>query len=344
LSFEFGDKFLFYQQTFEVDGWDFAPGDVLLRYLLLFARDRVHREFDFTRGDEPFKARFANHQRTVYRLWLQRPGLRGKAVGFSRNINGAVQAWIRSARAAAKADKGIFETGRSARAWWAGRTQWPGGKQSESASDKDFTPGSNSLARMFWEDTRVILFSGEGASTAAATNQPAGARVVAGGLGDLVDFAQQNPRLISPTKILSLRERFRRGDLALIQWLGSRPVQVAWLTTRPLLEVAGLPNVVPPFCPALLVYELWQSQCQESLDVLTILNSAVREAESRGLPLWVSCTEPSPWMLSGLEQQGFRKRFEIRQQKLFRKTVRKSTAGEECLAKIPDPPQTPSKL
>jgi len=344
LSFELHDKLVFYQQTFEVDGWDFAPGDVLLRYLLLFAKDRVHREFDFTRGDEPFKARFANHQRTVYKLWLQRPGLRGKVIGISRSVNGAAQEWMRKARAAAKAEKGIFEAGRSARAWWAGRTQWLSGKRGESASDRDFTPGSKSLARMIWEDKKVTLLLWESTDLGAAMDLPSDARVAAGGLGDLVDFAQQNPRVISPTRILGLRERFRKGDRALIQWRGSRPVRVAWLTTRRLSEVAGLPEIVPPLGAAALVYELWRSQFEESVDLPQFMNSVVREAETLGLPLWVSCTEVSSWMRPGLLQRGFRKRLDIRQQKLFGKTIRESVVGEESPAKINDPPDVRSKL
>jgi CelD/BcsL family acetyltransferase involved in cellulose biosynthesis len=339
LSFEVHDKLVFYQQTFEVDGWDFAPGDVLLRYLLLFAKDRVHREFDFTRGDEPFKARFANHQRTVYKLWLQRPGLRGKAVGISRNLNGAAQEWMRKARAAAKAEKGIFEAVRSARAWWAGRTQWLSGKRSEPPSDRDFISGSKSLARMIWEDKRVILLLWESANR-DAQDLPPGARVTAGGLGDLVDFAQQNPQVISPTEILALRERFRKGDRALIEWQESRPMKVAWLATRPLNEVVGLPDIVPPLGAALVVYELWQSEVEESPDVLPLLHFMVRDAESVGLSLWISCNESSPWIRSGLLQRGFRRRLEIRQQRLFGKTVRESMVEGESPAGLPDPPQS----
>jgi CelD/BcsL family acetyltransferase involved in cellulose biosynthesis len=343
LSFEVHDKLVFYQQTFEVDGWDFAPGDVLLRYLLLFAKDRVHREFDFTRGDEPFKARFANYQRTVYKLWIQRPGLRGKAVGISRNVHGAVQGWMGKVRAAAKAEKGVFETGRSARAWWVGRMQCLPWKRDKSESDRDSASGS-SLARMIWEDKTVILLLWESADPGAAMDLSPAARVAAGRLGDLVDFAQQNPRVISPTRILGLRERFRKGDRALIQWRGSRPVKVAWFTTRSLPEVAGLPEIVPPLGAAAVVYELWQSQFEESADLHLFLNSVVREAESLGLPLWVSCTEFSSSMWSGLLQQGFQKRLEVRQQKLFGKTIRESVVGGESLAAMTDPPETPSKL
>jgi len=70
----------------------------------------------------------------------------------------------------------------------------------------------------------------------------------------------------------------------------------------------------------------------------------VREAETLGLPLWVSCTEVSSWMRPGLLQRGFRKRLDIRQQKLFGKTIRESVVGEESPAKINDPPDVRSKL
>jgi hypothetical protein len=105
-------------------------------------------------------------------------------------------------------------------------------------------------------------------------------------------------------------------------------LRVAWLTTRPLSEVAGLPEIVPSLGAAVVVYELWQSQFEESLDLRLFLNSMVREAETLGLPLWMACTESSSWMLPKLLQRGFRKRLEIRQQKLFGKTIRESAVGK----------------
>jgi CelD/BcsL family acetyltransferase involved in cellulose biosynthesis len=330
VSFEAHDKLVFYQQTFEVDAWDFAPGEALLRYLLLFAKERIGREFDFTRGDEPFKARFANHGRTVYKLWVERHGIRGKAVGATRRVEGTIQGWARKARTAAKAEKGIFERWRFARAWWDEHVPWQAGNRmsGNASGGEDRKQG---FARYIWEDETVTVLACEaGVSDGPSHCGTGDTRVTPGGLGELVDFAQQNPHVISATQVLSLRERFRKGDRALIEWKGSNSVRVAWVAARPLGDVVRLPSMVAQLEPSLIVYELWESKTVGSAEITVLLDSLIREARGLGLPLWICCRSASEKMRSEAERHGFRKRLEIRRQKLLGRTLRESIAGAQA--------------
>jgi CelD/BcsL family acetyltransferase involved in cellulose biosynthesis len=55
--------FLWYKPSFDVTLSQLSPGEVLLRELLLLARERGFEYFDFTRGDEAFKSRFSTEVR-----------------------------------------------------------------------------------------------------------------------------------------------------------------------------------------------------------------------------------------------------------------------------------------
>ena len=77
LGFEVAGKFIWYKPTFDINYWDWSPGEVLIGRLLEYASGRAVAEFDFTLGDESFKYRFANVVRRLYTLKLYPPGARG---------------------------------------------------------------------------------------------------------------------------------------------------------------------------------------------------------------------------------------------------------------------------
>lgn len=79
LGFELDGRFTWYKPSFDVDYWDCGVGEVLLKRLLEYVRERQVNEFDFTRGDESFKDRFSNHQ--------------GQNVRWTLHSNGIAQTW-----------------------------------------------------------------------------------------------------------------------------------------------------------------------------------------------------------------------------------------------------------
>ena len=78
IAFHFGScyagRYLWYKPTFAIELARHSPGEVLLRQLLLAAKNEGSRVFDFGLGDEGFKRRFAN-QITTVRTWGLYPTL-----------------------------------------------------------------------------------------------------------------------------------------------------------------------------------------------------------------------------------------------------------------------------
>ncbi|MGV3659656.1 MAG: GNAT family N-acetyltransferase, partial [Prosthecobacter sp.] len=66
-------RFLWYKPSFDPELGSLGAGEVLLKHLITAAAAEGAQEFDFTRGNEGFKQRFA----TVTRMnhWVCRPGL-----------------------------------------------------------------------------------------------------------------------------------------------------------------------------------------------------------------------------------------------------------------------------
>ena len=107
-GFETDGTFIWYKPTFDVDLWACAPGEVLIKRLFEYVRERGLEKFDFTVGDESFKSRFANQVSRNYALHLFPPGARALVSRL------AVQAIDRLKRHPA-----LFRRVRSVRERWA---------------------------------------------------------------------------------------------------------------------------------------------------------------------------------------------------------------------------------
>lgn len=71
LSFCFQDRIWCYNSGWDWEFRDFSPGWVLLAYLLEWANENGIEEFDFMRGDEPYKYKFGGIDRHIYRVTLK---------------------------------------------------------------------------------------------------------------------------------------------------------------------------------------------------------------------------------------------------------------------------------
>ena len=67
MSFQFNNRLWLYNSGWEWDFRDYSPGWVLLANLIQWATENGIQEFDFMRGDEPYKYKFGGIDRHVYR-------------------------------------------------------------------------------------------------------------------------------------------------------------------------------------------------------------------------------------------------------------------------------------
>jgi CelD/BcsL family acetyltransferase involved in cellulose biosynthesis len=78
LGFQTAEKFIWYKPIFDIDWWDYSPGEVLLYHLFKYVLASNVVEFDFTVGDEEFKDRFTNRVRTNTTLALHRTAAKAR--------------------------------------------------------------------------------------------------------------------------------------------------------------------------------------------------------------------------------------------------------------------------
>ncbi len=72
LNFDYGNRIWVYNSGLDMKFRELSPGWVLLGYLLEWAIEHGRSEFDFMRGDEPYKYRFGGIDRFVVRARLAR--------------------------------------------------------------------------------------------------------------------------------------------------------------------------------------------------------------------------------------------------------------------------------
>jgi Acetyltransferase (GNAT) domain len=90
LGFEVGGRYLFYKPTFDVNLWDYSPGQVLLFKLFEWLREAEVSEFDLGQGGEPYKYRYANACRENVTFTVHAPGLAGRvARAFGDTVTSA---------------------------------------------------------------------------------------------------------------------------------------------------------------------------------------------------------------------------------------------------------------
>ncbi|MDA1161507.1 MAG: GNAT family N-acetyltransferase [Planctomycetota bacterium] len=83
VGLEAGGRYSYYAPTFDAEWSQYAPGDVLLSFIMEDAIDRGLSVFDFGLGDEAYKSRFATETREVFNAHLFESGV---ASGLKRAV------------------------------------------------------------------------------------------------------------------------------------------------------------------------------------------------------------------------------------------------------------------
>lgn len=115
LGFQVNGKFLLYQHTFDLDAAEYTPGELLLWNLFEYARDQVAREFDFGKGSEPYKDRFANCSRETFSLFIEPFGWKGRTRGLVRRLQAHALPYLLQTKQIAKSNRATLRAYRAIR-------------------------------------------------------------------------------------------------------------------------------------------------------------------------------------------------------------------------------------
>jgi CelD/BcsL family acetyltransferase involved in cellulose biosynthesis len=312
LGFRVNGKFLLYQHTFDVDAWDYSPGEVLLLNLLEYARKKITREFDFGKGQEAYKNRYANHTRETFSLFIERPGLVGEMHGLLRETQGSVHLAVGKLERAVTAYRPALRLFRWFRAW-----------TKEALSSARQPRKNKALLKYFWDLTSRLFnktFTGKRAVLAFVSNRDAEPNtehlvsapsneevsIKMGRLGDLVDVALECPNMLALSQIQRCRQRLKRGDRVYIVRQNSHATLLSWVVTN--MPTNSLDGALRPAGDrsAILMNECTSESRLDSPTSYRQLLFLLRvEAASKKSELIVHCRADQSTLRSELQRQGF---------------------------------------
>jgi CelD/BcsL family acetyltransferase involved in cellulose biosynthesis len=310
LGFQANGKYAYYQQTFDLDAEEYAPGEVLLHYLLSYAAESVEREFDFLRGDEFFKRRFAaqiNQCRTVY---LQRPGIRGRLRGFHRSVQGQLHGAKTRIEGFVRTHENVFHVFRAICTWnrQVSRRLHRAMRTGE-LTDYLLASCMDLSRRVVWSKYGATLFHLENGKGLTVLPQclTSNARIgiTTGRLSDLADLALEHPEISFPG-FREYRNRLKRGDQVYLVRQNNELTLVAWTGVRPISELSTIAHASPnrDGKVAVAMYECWPIR-EPGVGCTQLLAMLATEASKGKLGLLVCCPALPPVSRVELESRGF---------------------------------------
>jgi CelD/BcsL family acetyltransferase involved in cellulose biosynthesis len=325
-SFLVNGKFLLYQHTFDLESWDYAPGEVLLSNLLQFAQENVAREFDFGSGDEAYKARFARHTRETFSVYVEPAGLGGKLRGLLRVGQAYFYPLLSHLKKRAKANSGTFRLFRSIRISVAGSLSRIRQDKRDGALLRH---GLHRIAQVFrnvvWGKEELHMFPWEtlvGTDGRPSNDSPCNneLEIKTGGFGDLVDLTTERPDAVVASELAGCRQRLKKGDQIHIGRKSGHAVLLAWTSTDNADDVLTrkLSGTVRPDRPALVMYDFWaEPALSQGASYRQLLSVLRLESVSKKLDLLICVGGDQKIFQTELEYQAFRPQYRIVQYSLL---------------------------
>jgi len=316
IGFLVNGKFGYYQQTFAVDAEEYAPGEVLMYYLLDYAKLNVEREFDFMRGEEFFKRRFATDVRQSCNLYLERPGLAGEmrrlwraAQGYGGNLVSRHEATLRAHSAFPKLRMALVWTRQTRRRWAQARKHSALAAYLLGASGTFFRTG-------IWSKTVTTVFRSEVGADSGTLQTEGDVTITAGRLSDLIAFTLDHAEMQLPgfSECLSRLNNAHRVHMVRKSGLVAA---VAWTMDRePSAEsTSGLQSRAA--APVMTLYDCWQT-AGVSPGVLAKLLADLRRAAWKAGAKFLACAgSDQPALLAGLKQLGFLPEYQVASYRVF---------------------------
>jgi CelD/BcsL family acetyltransferase involved in cellulose biosynthesis len=321
-SFFVNGKFLLYQHTFDLDSWDYAPGEVLLNNLLQFAQENVTREFDFGSGDEAYKGRFARHTRETFSLYVESPGVKGRLRGLIRMGQRHFDPLVSRLQRRAKAHANTFRLLRSIRISTSGvMSRIRQARKDGTLRQYAFRGTAQLFRKAVWGQEELDVFSWETLvetegrllssppsnllSSPPSNNE---VEITTGRFGDLVDLAIERPDAVVAKELPQVRQALKKGDQIYIGRKAGHLVLLAWTSTGNVNDTltTELRDAISPVRPALVMYDSWtESGLTDRATHRKLLSILRQEAVSKKLDLLIRCPAGQAAFRTEVEQQGW---------------------------------------
>ncbi len=289
LGFEAKGKFVMYKPTFDIDSWEYSPGDVLLAKLLQYAKQRGVREYDFTIGGEQYKQHFANHARKIFTIALDLPLrrqplvrlLRDVKLGFADNAEQSrTITWLRAAR------HKLIEL----------RSNGIRGARKLVRTVRMGLPAQE----------KNVLWRLSNPSGPEETSEPA-CLAHQGTISNLADLALQHRSQFDADTLQNYRERLRSGD-EYWEMSDDGKTYIVWLAKRTdkRTEVRVGGSLVCLDEPAVVLYDFSRVPASIFRPVVhpALLRAGINRARATGLPLYV-CAWSTKGITQVLQKAGF---------------------------------------
>ncbi len=309
LGFEVGGRFTWYKPTFDVDYWDLSPGEVLLKSLFEYARERPLDEFDFTRGDEAFKDRFSNHVRQNQTLHVYSDGVGGTVL---RLLDRTRDRWKASSRRPAILNSALEQRGRIVKTF---RHRL----RSLGRDDRGHHLVTRAWrALVFSRDEVIVYAAGKSRKDPADPPGSSGLSLRAGALSDLAALARDHPAFLEGRVLADARQRLRDGDLLFVSHSRGSIQHLAWCGPRTEIAVPGVrgpSHIRLPF-GKILIFDWWVPRASDSGEAHSF---ALREIVRR-LPqedVWTLCRADDVVTRAAIERTGFSPMIRAGQIRLF---------------------------
>jgi CelD/BcsL family acetyltransferase involved in cellulose biosynthesis len=345
LGFEVNGKFLLYQHTFDMDAGHFTPGEVLLWNTLEYARDHVAREFDFGKGDELYKDRFANYSRQTYSMFLEPAGMRGDLRGLGRSLQGRVQPGLSKLKELAKSQRSTLRAYRSARMWMLGTLgRMRQARKNGTLVQYGFHWVKEVFGKSIWSRRSSDVFALDasqlpsgGAASVGTTARENRTEVRFVQLGELVDLAWDHPEILSLNELSDCRQRLKNGDFPYIVQEKSEVLLVGWAASRCPAGEAEMNEAASN--SELMVDEFWRARGRDlSAPYRALLTFLGQEAARRNKKLLVHCSAKQAQLRKELQLVGFRPKFRTTHYRIFCRFRRDSVSACANTALQPSQP------
>lgn len=304
MGFELNGRFTWYKPSFDVDFWDCGVGEVLLKHLFEYIRDRPVMEFDFTRGDEAFKDRFSNHQGANVRWTVYRHAWGGAMARLRARAKRALKysAVVTALRRRVESLGDQFRIRRGA---------WLGERVGATVLDTGLR-----LPQLIWASEELVALcvtKDQLASWRRSSSQAAEIEVSPASLRTIAYLAASPQAPFGLDELRRVHEQHRPGDSLFVGRQGTTTAIAAWIGARtelspgwPGAEAAKVAMPSPVSQVQFIGYVL--PRCDNGA-LAYMLDSLSRRAADD--TIWLLCPALASGHLSELRNAGFEAKYRL---------------------------------